>query len=1058
VASWKWVIPALCLTAELAFCGNDKAQANGYDTAWKDRWVRHCRQVLNGAASGQKTAGFVLQIGDSISHDTAYSAWPRAGSGRTSEDSALCAWINAANFPSGTADTSSTNGFYLAVTGTVPGFRGLTASRSLRTAEFLSGNNNGGPAMPAETNASNAKSILANTNYTGNLHYVTVASAFPNAQIAVIMFGTNDVYAGESTSQFIANMGTIVDAFENRNVVCVISTIPPLPDTTLNARVDDINAAIRTFARNRELPLIDYNAEIYARRPGTSWNGTLMVSNDVHPSSSGGGFNASSDPYASGGDSGSHRTGDACSNVGYLLRSWLTVQKLKEVREYVVDGVDPRPTARLTSSSVSVNETAASTTLTVSLNFAPVSSASVNLKTSDGSALAGADYQAVDVSVTFGPNETSKTVSIPLLNDALDENAETFSASLSSAVNATIGSPASATITIQDDDPQPSVVFAAATRSAGESDGGATVEIVLNAASGKTVSVGWSTRDKSAGAGDYSGGSGTITFQPGETQKSTIIPITSDAIDEDDETFEVLLANPSNAAVGAVALCTVAIADDDTAVLQFAAAASTVNEPAGVHTIALELSTPASRVISAEVKITGGTAALEKDYTATLGSIVFAAGEVSKTVQIKTLNDDVSEGDETIELTLTAPPETLFGAQKKHTIGIVDDEAPTRVQFALAEYRSTEADGSIDITLELTSPSRFEINVSLSTADGSAVAGSDFENVPAEIIIPAGLRSMAFSLRILDDDRFENTESARFRITAVAGAMLGERAETTLVISDNDVNRSPVLESVTVNPQRPYALETVSFTASASDPDEQTLVYSWDFGDGSSALGASVEHAYAVDGLYVATLTVSDGLAGVQNSIQVPVRKRYFASAQSADDDNDGFSDTLEAALNTDPLDPESVPQGVVTQSGLGKAGLKLLLNFKKAESDSAGFQVFLKLPSAADNTPTRVIADVGGLIHMLQPEGADRGRLRDARRSSVYRINTRTLTLSLSVKERGTLAENFADEGFDQAPMQETKRSVPVTVIVQKMAQNLIFRGSVEVLYRVKSGKGTAR
>ena len=34
-------------------------------------------------------------------------------------------------------------------------------------------------------------------------------------------------------------------------------------------------------------------------------------------------------------------TGDAASNVGYLLRSWLTIQKRKEVKRYVVDGINP---------------------------------------------------------------------------------------------------------------------------------------------------------------------------------------------------------------------------------------------------------------------------------------------------------------------------------------------------------------------------------------------------------------------------------------------------------------------------------------------------------------------------------------------------------------------------------------------------------------------------------------------------------------------------------------------------------------------------------------------
>ena len=36
-----------------------------------------------------------------------------------------------------------------------------------------------------------------------------------------------------------------------------------------------------------------------------------------------------------------HTTGDASLNSGYLLRSWLTVQKLKQVKSYIVDGVNP---------------------------------------------------------------------------------------------------------------------------------------------------------------------------------------------------------------------------------------------------------------------------------------------------------------------------------------------------------------------------------------------------------------------------------------------------------------------------------------------------------------------------------------------------------------------------------------------------------------------------------------------------------------------------------------------------------------------------------------------
>ena len=68
---------------------------------------------------------------------------------------------------------------------------------------------------------------------------------------------------------------------------------------------------------------------------------TLISADGVHPTSTGGGFTTISDPYTPGGDPVTSTTGDAVSNVGYLLRSWLTVQKLKEAKQYVIDGINP---------------------------------------------------------------------------------------------------------------------------------------------------------------------------------------------------------------------------------------------------------------------------------------------------------------------------------------------------------------------------------------------------------------------------------------------------------------------------------------------------------------------------------------------------------------------------------------------------------------------------------------------------------------------------------------------------------------------------------------------
>ncbi len=58
----------------------------------------------------------------------------------------------------------------------------------------------------------------------------------------------------------------------------------------------------------------------------------------------------------------------------------------------------------------------------------------------------------------FGAGETSKTFTIPIIQDARVEGAESFTVTLSNTVGAALGTPAATVVTIQDDDPTPTLV------------------------------------------------------------------------------------------------------------------------------------------------------------------------------------------------------------------------------------------------------------------------------------------------------------------------------------------------------------------------------------------------------------------------------------------------------------------------------------------------------------------------------------------------------------------------------------------------------------------------
>lgn len=99
----------------------------------------------------------------------------------------------------------------------------------------------------------------------------------------------------------------------------------------------------------------------------------------------------------------------------------------------------------------------------------------------------------------------------------------------------------------------------------GEGAGSVTVTVKRDGGAGSGT-VEYETVDGSATAGsDYAATTGTLSFAPGETQKTFTVAITADSLDEDEETFQVQLKNPMGAITTLGQPATVTIGDDDAA-------------------------------------------------------------------------------------------------------------------------------------------------------------------------------------------------------------------------------------------------------------------------------------------------------------------------------------------------------------------------------------------------------------------------------------------------------------------------------------------------------------
>ncbi len=261
----------------------EKPQAQAWDYA---KSMKKVAQRFKGRP------GVVLHIGDSITYSNPYGQWARGGKGRTDADKAILTWMHAG------AD-NDTDGWWLARFDHKEGGRSWTACSGIRADEMLAGGTRKMPPL------------------TGLLDEY-------KPQMVVLMLGTNDASANRPVAAYQADMEKSVDAMLERGVICILSTIPPHPGKPELAK--QYNEALRQLAKARELPLIDYEQEILKRRPN-DWNGTLLGKNDVHPTIGAGDVTATSEP-----------TAENLRTSGYLLRGWLSVQKIAEVKKIVLDG------------------------------------------------------------------------------------------------------------------------------------------------------------------------------------------------------------------------------------------------------------------------------------------------------------------------------------------------------------------------------------------------------------------------------------------------------------------------------------------------------------------------------------------------------------------------------------------------------------------------------------------------------------------------------------------------------------------------------------------------
>jgi hypothetical protein len=184
---------------------------------------------------------------------------------------------------------------------------------------------------------------------------------------------------------------------------------------------------------------------------------------------------------------------------------------------------------------------------------------------------------------------------------------------------------------------------------------------------------------------------GTLTFNPGDTTQTIAVTINGDQTFESNETFLVNLSNPGNATISDnQGVGTIVNDDAQGGIISFSQSNYVVNESAGSVTItvnrggdtsgaaSVDYSTPddSEAASVAPCSQTDSIARPRCDFTTAVGTLLFAAGEASKTFAVLISQDNFVEGSEALQLTMSnLTGGAAFGTNSTAVLTINDDDA-----------------------------------------------------------------------------------------------------------------------------------------------------------------------------------------------------------------------------------------------------------------------------------------------------------------------------------------------------------------------------------------------
>lgn len=532
-----------------------------------------------------------------------------------------------------------------------------------------------------------------------------------------------------------------------------------------------------------------------------------------------------------------------------------------EVKSFTVT-VSPPPSVSIAVSPASVSEDGATNlvfTLTRSLNLS--SPTVVNLTTS-GTATSGVDYTGGVSTVTIPSGATTATVAIDPVADTVVEPNETVILTVGAGSGYTVGAPASATGTILNDD-VPTASISVSPASVIEDSGNSLVyTVTLDQPAFSAISINFNVGGTASSGSDYAAVSSPLSIAAGATTGTVTVTPTADNSVEANETVILTLAAGAGYILGSPASATGTIIDDDQPALSITdVSLNEGNAGTTSFTFTVSLSAPAGPGgVTFDIATANGTALAGSDYVAsTLIGQTIPAGSSNATFTVLVLGDTLNEPNETFFVNVTnVSGASVADGQGVGTI-VNDDPLPTLSINDVSVYEGNAGATPATLTVALSAASGQTVTVNYATANGTAVAPTDYVSASGTLTFPPGTTTGNVTITLNGDATPEADETFSVNLSGATNATLATSSATVTILNDDQ----PVAVAPTTLPApaigAPYN-QTITATGGNG-------TYSFAVTSGALPVGLTLDSSGALSGTPTAagafsfTITATDTTA-----------------------------------------------------------------------------------------------------------------------------------------------------------------------------------------------------